>query len=415
MLTVFYDCYQVLGKVYCQNAFVSQALNNTPVESLKRREITKICYGVLDKDIELSYYLAQLSPKPPKLAIRILIKIAMYAIKYLNWQPHTVTNVTVELAKKLGKGGTAGYINAVLRNFIRVKFTLPSDEIERMSVVYSYPLFAVKLLIESYGKDTAEKIIGYDEEHSYVRFNVGVDGKRYLDDNRYEYAETVYDNLFDVKGLKINDDFYNGLFTFQSIGSVAICEHLKPCDCALDVCSAPGGKTVLACDKAKNVVAFELHEHRTQLVQSYLKRMKKDNAVVINRDSTVFNPDYENKFDQVLCDVPCSGFGTLKENPDIKLNKTSANVFELNLTQQAVLSVSSKYVKTGGRLIYSTCSVFKHENDEIVKKFLENDSDFCAVKICSKLDFLRTDYGLQFLPHLSGGAGFYVSVLEKRK
>lgn len=415
MTNIYYDSYVVLSKVYRDGAYISQALTNSQIDYNNKRLTTKICYGVLDKDVELSYYLDYLSEKRPKLAIRTLVKIAMYCLKYLNKQAHTVTNLIVELAKQLGKTGASGYINAFLHNFISEEIPLPTAKIEFLSVKYSYPKFAVEKLIKTFGFELCEKIISNDEEHTFVRFNKGVDGEQYIKDRQFDFKTTPFQNLFDVKGFKVDEDFQKGIFTFQSIGSVAICEIAKTNGDFLDCCSAPGGKAVYVSDQAKFVTCFELHSHRCELIKDYARRMGKDNISVFCRDSAVLDSAFFEKFDTVLCDVPCSGFGTVKDNPDIKLNKDESCFEGLYKDQLNILSACSNYVKVGGYLVYSTCSIFEEENDGIIEKFVKNIENFVIEEINSPLDSIKTKFGLQFLPHVSFGAGFYVCKLKRIK
>lgn len=211
--------------------------------------------------------------------------------------------------------------------------------------------------------------------------------------------------------MRLDEDFYKGIYTFQSIGSVAICDVIKSNGDVLDACAAPGGKSVLLSERCIGVTSCEIHAHRLSLIQSYAKRMGATNVTPLLADSTFFNSDFQGKFDAVLCDVPCSGFGTLSDNPDIKLKNIEFG--QLNDLQYAILQNCSKYVKRGGELVYSTCTLFKEENDYIVEKFLKNHKDFLFERIDSPLNYLRTDYGLQFLPQLSYGVGFFVCKLRK--
>lgn len=202
-----------------------------------------------------------------------------------------------------------------------------------LSLKYSYPEFAVKKLISDYGVETAEKIMSADEEFTFVRFNLDADGEGYLKSINKTYDKTPFTNLYRVKNFKLNDGFYEGLYTFQSIGSVAISEAVGSGDRLLDACSAPGGKAVYLADKFNSVVAEEVYPHRVELIKSYASRMKKYNVSAVLGDGTVINPDFINSFDCVLADVPCSGYGVVKDNPDIKLHRTEENIFELNKTQ----------------------------------------------------------------------------------
>ena len=198
MINALYDAYRVLFKVYSDGAFVKQAINDTPIEELNRAHTVKLCYGVLDKDIELSYYLSVLCDKNPKQAIRIILKESFYAIKYLKTAPYAVVDNAVELTKKLGKGGNAGFVNAVLRKFTKTQIELPKDEFGRLSVEYSYPEWLVKNLVESYGKERSVSMMSADTERTSVRFNDGTDGEKYLSDHRWSYEKTPFDNCFFV-------------------------------------------------------------------------------------------------------------------------------------------------------------------------------------------------------------------------
>ncbi|MBR2337187.1 MAG: methyltransferase domain-containing protein [Clostridia bacterium] len=408
MLTLFYDCYRILTSVYSGGAFVKQAMNDTPIEEKNRAHVTKICYGVLDKDVTLEYEMSLLCDKRPKQAVRIVLKIGMYSIKYLKTAVYAVTDNLVELIKKLGKGGIAGFVNSFLRRYSRLDYQLPSDEIKGLSIKYSYPEFAVKRLLSEYGRERAEGIMSADEERTAVRFNKGVDGKAYLEERRWNYEQTPFANTFFVNGFKRTPDFNEGVYTFQSIGSIAICNVVDGGENLLDACSAPGGKTVNLADRFSSVTAFELHPHRVELIKDYARRMKKDNVTAIQKDSSAYDEEFNEKFDAVLCDCPCSGYGVIKDNPDIKLRRTEEDINSLNQIQYGILSVCSKYVKKGGSLYYSTCSVFKSENEDICGKFLKLNPDFEEVEISSPLAHERMQRGIGFLPDTSFGAGFFI-------
>lgn len=414
MLNLFYDSYRVLSSVYSGGAFIKQALNETPIEERNRSHTTKICYGVLDKDCSLEYELSVLCDKRPKQAVRIILKIGMYSIKYLGTAVYAVTDNLVELIKKLGKGGTSGFVNAFLRKYAKTEIELPQDKVKRLSVEYSYPEFAVKRLIKDYGEERAKGIMSADTERTAVRFNKGIDGEKYLTDSRWEYQKTPFENTFFVNGFKRNADFDSGVYTFQSIGSVAICDQIEGGRKLLDACSAPGGKSVNLADKFEEVTAFELHPHRVSLIEDYKNRMGKQNVTALQKDSSVFDGEYEQSFDTVLCDCPCSGYGVIKDNPDIKLRRTDDDINNLNQTQYEILNTCAKYVKSGGYLYYSTCSVFKSENEEICGKFLKNNPNFEEVVIESKLPYERMKRGISFFPDLSYGAGFFICKFKRK-
>ena len=414
MLITFYDSYTVLSKVY-NGAFLKQAVNDTMIRESSRPHFTKICYGVLDKDITLNYIISKLCAKQPKQAIKTILKIGLYSIIYLKDAPYAVTDTCVELAKKLGKGGLSGFINAILRNYLRKDVEFPSKEkgVEYYSIKYSYPEFLVKKLIKDYGESLAEEIMSADIERTFVRFNTGENGEAYLKERGYFYELTPFSNCFVVDKFKMDDGFYQGVYTFQSVGSVAICDMIDGGDSLLDCCSAPGGKAVNLSNKFNRVVATELHPHRVELINSYKDRMKKQNITALLMDSTIFNEDFNEKFDAVLCDAPCSGTGVIKDNPDIKLRRDDKNIQELTAVQLAILKNVCKYVKKGGSLYYSTCSILKDENSNVIEKFLKTNTEFSVEEQDSKLPNVKAKYDLQFLPHISMGAGFYFVKLRK--
>ena len=400
--------------VYSEKTFIKQAINSEIIEPINKSTVIKIVYGVVENDIQLEYILSKLCSKRPKLPVRVLLKIAIYCIKFLNKAPYAVTDSAVELCKKLGKGGMSGFLNATLRAYIKnPNFEFPKDEKQALSIKYSYPLFAVNELVKDYGVQTASEIMGCDKDYNYLRFTNSVNGEEYLSSNNVVFEATPFVNCFSVKNFTREDGYYDGKYTFQSIGSVAICSLIEKGDNLLDCCAGPGGKTVFLAEKFNKVIASEVHQHRANLIKEYAERMNAKNITVVCEDSTIFNSEYSQVFDTILCDAPCSGFGVVKENPDIKLNREETNLFQLNKLQLSILNNVCKYLKKGGHLYYSTCSVFKQENDGIIKKFLSLNKDFIVEKISSPLEHLPTEFGLQFLPNISLGAGFYVCKMRK--
>lgn len=414
MTVLFYECYVVLRKIYTDKTYIKQALLSPEILEKDRAKVTKIVYGVVEKDIELEYIISKLCQKKPKNSVKIIIKIALYNIKYLNKTPFSVTDASVSLLKKMGKGANAGFVNALLRNFSTAKIEYPSDKQEYISVKYSYPLFAVKKLVKKYGLEKTENILNGFVSNTCIRFSKNVNGEEYLIKNNFKFSKTPFENVFIVNGFKMQEDFYNGFYTFQSLGSVAICDNVESGEKLLDCCSAPGGKAVNLSEKFKEVVACELHEHRVELIKSYVKRMKVTNVKVLQKDATEFCLEFLNAFDAVLCDCPCSGLGVVKDNPDIILSRTEDNVRKLNDIQLKIINNCSKYVKKGGYLYYSTCSILSEENENIIQKFLENNEDFIEVKINSKLNGNAEEYGVTYLPDISDGAGFYCCRLKRK-
>ncbi len=412
MINYFYDCYTILNKVYSEKTFIKQAIASSFIEEKNRALTIKTCYGVLDKDIELSYYISKLTEKSPKLTIRTVLKIAMYAIKYLQKKEYAVTKNAVELVKKLGKGGTSGFVNAFLRKFIKTEIPLPKNKIDYLSIKYSYPKFALLELVEQYGFDRVEKIISAENLNTCLSF-YDIDGEKYLNNLGLTFEKTPFDNVFLVKNFVRNADYDKGLYTYQALGSVAICDVIEPCEQLLDCCAAPGGKSIRLSYKCKNVTSWDIHPHRVDLIKDYILRMARTNIKAEVKDAKEFDQNLIEKFDAVLVDAPCSGLGVLNDNPDIKLNREVDNVISLNKEQISILKNVSKYVKKGGFLYYSTCSILSSENIAIINAFMSDINGFKICKIDSKLaheDVFGTNL---FLPDISGGLGFFVAKLKR--
>ncbi len=403
MTNPFYDPYRVLTKVYAEGAHLKIALAETAME--ERARTVKTVYGVLENDGYLSLCIRTFAPKRPKQPVRIVLKIALYALIFLNKPRYAVTDSAVGLLKEIGKGGLAGFANAFLRNFDQTKVILPAGD-EGLAVKYNFPQFAVARLKAQYG-DRAEAILAARSHGVSVRFVRGME--RYLGQ---PHEDTPFENLKIFPNFVRDEGFFAGDYTFQSVGSVAVCSVVEPCESLLDACAAPGGKSVLLAEKCGSVTACELHAHRVRLIQSYTARMGAENVTALQKDSAVFDPKWEEKFDAVLVDAPCSGLGTVAENPDLALRKREEDLAGLTALQHAILSNCARYLKRGGALYYATCSVLEEENDGGVCRFLQ-DAPFRTEQTDCPLPHEKTAYGLQFLPDAAYGAGFYVAKMRK--
>lgn len=407
------DPYIVLSKVYSGGKYFKQALAETAVEPANKGRTVAICYGVLERDIYLNYIISANTQKAPKAAIRLVLKIALYILEYLNIKDYAVVDNAVELVKKLGKGGAAGFVNAFLRSYKVPQ--LPEQADERLSVVASVPLWLAKIIRRTY-KAEAEVILNDRPLGVCVRFERNAEEyiARCDDDSNPPPVHTPFDNVYIFKHFVRDEGFFAGDYTFQSVGSIAICAAICGGERLLDMCAAPGGKSVLLSKKFKEVTSCELHPHRVELIKAYCNRMGVCNVIPVCADGTVFNPAYEGVYDAVLVDAPCSGTGVINENPDIKLNRKEEDISSLMATQAALLNNAAKYVKAGGKLYYSTCSILPQENDTAAHNFLEGHPNFGLAIPQSPLNHKTTKYGLQFLPHISLGAGFYLTCFERK-
>lgn len=404
-----YDPYQILTKIYSEGAHLKQAIADTYIEEINRARTVKIVYGVLENDLYFDFCIRHYAPKAPKLAVRTLLKISLYMLLFMDKPRYMVTDSAVELCKKLGKSGVSGFVNAFLRRFSREEAdsSLPKGD-EGAAIRLSWPLWAFGKLRREYGA-RAESIAAAKSAGVSVRFEKNEE--KYLSK---KHIDAPFPHMYLFEHFSRDEGYDEGDYTFQSVGSAAICDVIEPCGEFLDACAAPGGKSVLLSKKCGRVTAFELHAHRVELIRRYRERMGAKNVFEQQRDSSVFCPEYEEKFDGVLCDVPCSGFGTVSENPDVKLFRKETDFSSLKETQGKILSACSRYVRAGGTLYYSTCSVFGEENDEIVGEFLKANPDFERAEADSPLPHERKKFGLQFLPDQAFGAGFYVAKLRRK-
>ena len=407
-----YDPFQILTKIYSDGAHVKQAIADTYIEEQYRSRTVKIVYGVLENDGYFDFCIRHYAPKAPKLAVRIVLKIALYMLIHMEKKRYMVTDCAVTLCKKLGKSGVSGFVNAFLRRFDKeeVEKAIPGGKAGE-AIRASYPAYAYEMLKKEYGA-RAQAIACAKSSGVSVRFpkDKAIAAENYLEKT---HIKTPFAGNYIFENFVRDEGFDEGKYTFQSVGSIAICDVVEACENMLDACAAPGGKSVLLAEKCGKVTSFELHEHRVELIRSYKTRMGRANVVEMQKDSAVFDEAYVETFDGVLCDVPCSGYGTVSENPDVKLFRKPEDFKALHAAQRDILSTCSRYVKKGGALYYSTCSLFQCENDEIVGEFLKTHTEFSLEEITSPLGHEKKKFGLQFLPDAAYGAGFYVAKLRK--
>lgn len=419
MNNAFLKSFQVLSDVYQNRAFSGIALNKALryCSTKDKALITKIVYGVLDSNIRLEYIISKYIRKMPKDATLICLKIGVYCLENLSIPTYAVVNDAAELSKFSEDRRIVGFVNATLKNIaatIEEFDDYPQDEIERLSVQYSYPEWALRKLVKDYGLEIAKKIVCFPlEERATVRISKQI-SPLFFEQHGCDVESTLFDDAIYVKG-KLPD--FNDCFTTQSLSSMAISRI-----CAnglgesfLDCCSAPGGKAIYVkqlCGSA-NVVACDIHEHRVELIKQYAARMGVDIETHCLDMSVLYQP-FVNVFDTVLCDAPCSGFGVLNNHPDIKLFRENKDISELMKLQYAILSNCANYVKVGGRLIYSTCTVFDNENGQNIRKFLKEHTNFVYDKIAlPQFELANNQPYYQFLPYKDGVQGFFVAVLKR--
>ena len=391
---------------------------------------TRLVYGTLEENVKIDHILSLLIEKKPQKSVLTLLKIGTYALLNLSDVPKfAIVSECVEVAKSNGKGGASGFINAVLKKVADGKYSLPKESDENyLSVTYSKPQWFCDKLEKQYGKEVARIILSAKSttlEHIRINSRMATesDVEFLLKKNKTDFKKS------DVGGyiVKANDAvrhmFDKGLVTFQSPSSILSVKALGVTDGAqiLDICSAPGGKAVYMselCPHGK-VVACDLYPHRVALIQKYKNRMHTPNVKAVQADACVLNDEWKNTFDFVLCDAPCSCLGTFKKHPDVFLNKDESCISELAATQRQILENAAKYLKVSGAMVYSTCTLFEEENENVVHDFLEKNVDFVLEHISGleKIDggkYLDNKGMIQILPH-DEYDGFFIAKIRRVK
>lgn len=412
-------CYELLSAVIKDNAFSGIELDEKLVlieDEKDRAYITKVFYGVLDKYVQFDYIISALCDKKPKVSVSILLKMGLYLQKYMSVPDYASVNKIVELAKSIGKGGAGGFINAVLRKVKSFDYDTLSA-LDKICFDASYPKWLVNLLKSEYGEQFAKSIMGGDCENlTHIR--------RCDKNIKKSEWESLYGNLSpDVYnlGYYVTHSTLASLkrehYTIQSLSSMlavyAYAEGLSEKGKVLDLCSAPGGKAVFLNEIGNyDITACDIHPHRVELVKKYATRL----GASINTsvaDATVFDSKNEGAYDCVICDVPCSGIGVVGSKPDILLNRTFDDVIALTKIQKAILSIGARYVKVGGYINYSTCTVIKKENDNVVLEFLKENDNFILVPVKTKFFISDDSNFIRFFPSAQGLDGFFIAKMQR--
>lgn len=421
--------YDILKNIYINKSFSSIELNkHLSSLNVSNALVTKIVYGVLENDILLEHYIKQFYTKKPKENLVVLFKIGAYVSQFLNSIPNfALVNELVNLAKKTDKS-LAGFANATLKNIVNGKIEIKANnEIEYLSIKHSYPKFLVEILVKDYSLEFVKELLNTNlTTLTHIRINPDVTTK-----NNFE--EQLKQNEIYYQPSKINNAFYvnyEQLLKVQSlqkhyvvlgITSMNLIDYINLKDNAnvFDACASPGGKSLYLAQKFKNanIIAGELYEHRVKLIENLIHKYNVKNITAIKNDATQFKEEFENKFDVVICDVPCSGIGVVSKKPDILLNRKKEDIKNLVKLQNDILNTCSKYVKPGGELYYSTCTILKQENQEVVYNFLKKNNNFELAKLFNQnnINCLNENNMLTFLPNISNTEGFFIAKLIKRE
>ncbi|MBV7271939.1 16S rRNA (cytosine(967)-C(5))-methyltransferase RsmB [Clostridium thailandense] len=389
---------EILQKGAFSNIVLGKELNRSNLNDKDRALATEIVYGTLKYkytiDTMLNYFIKS---DLEKMDIDILniLRISFYQMVYLDKIPEfAIVNEAVELAKRNSIKGSR-LVNGVLRNYLRNKDVDYAKNIksnmEVLSFKYSFPKWMVKLFINQYGSECSERILGGLNMVPGITVrvnNLKIDYEeawKQLEQNGYDIEEGKIcpEAIVITKGRNIEDNplFVDGLITVQdeSAMMVAPSMDLQEEITVLDLCSAPGGKTCHIAEIMNNtgeVFAFDIHASKLPLIKENAKRLGINNVNYDVLDATRYEMKYKEKADRVLIDVPCSGLGIIRKKPEIKWNKNTNDTKELVEIQRKIMVNASKYVKPGGKLIYSTCTLNKDENEENIKWFIKNHSEF---------------------------------------
>lgn len=417
--------YLTLMDVESKKAYSNLALNHQIKVNKPNSEafIREVVYGVLEHKLTLDYYIDQLvkdgieSMRNQELTI---IRMGMYQLSYMDSVPeYAAVNESVVLAKKYCKS-KAGLVNGVLREYLnkKIQLRLPEqdeDLIRYLSIKYSYAPWIVEKWLDYYSEDFVEKLLaaGNERPPMTIRLNwlkiMKSDLIKQLKDRGYEVEPgKICENALYVKGSKLLDTelYKNGLFSVQDESSMLVAEKLDPKqgDLIMDVCAAPGGKTTAIAERMNNtgkIIASDIYRRKLDIVDKEAKRLGIENIETRSWDATRVDSTMVQKADKVLVDAPCSGLGVIRRKPEIKYKELNAEMESLPKKQLTILTSSSSYVKPGGTLVYSTCTINPEENEKVVTAFLKKNRSFTKVE--------RT----LLLPNVNGTDGFFICVMKK--
>lgn len=429
--------YEILLKIEVDKAFSNLAIDSAVKmynpDSTDCAFISRLVYGVIERKITLDYVVSRhLSNPAKKMKPEVLTALRMgtYQILFMD-KVHSgaAVNESVKLVKANKCEFAAGLVNAVLRKISQNDLEADGDltETQKFSVDYSVPEELVKFMIHHYGKENAESFFktSLQPKEITVRVNTLKTTAEKLKILLQGEGVSVFDTYL-PDALRIESDravynldcFKNGLFHVEDLSSQLCVEALELFDgaSAVDVCAAPGGKSFTAAEYMNNngvLYSCDVYEQRTELIKQGAQRLGIENIIPIVNDATVFNGNLP-EADRVLCDVPCSGLGIIGKKPEIKYKRLDDTKSLLPIQMQ-ILKTSSKYVKHGGRLVYSTCSVNPNENRRICDRFLEENPEFVSVKVLPRIE--RTvdegDY-LTLFPHKNNCDGFFIAAFVRK-
>lgn len=374
------------------------------LDKSSRGFITRLYEGTIEKRLYLDFIIDGYSKTPVKKMkpiIMLLLEMAVYQLFFMDRVPDSAAiNEAVKLAKKRGLTGLSGFVNGVLRNIARNKenIALPDknkDLIQYLEIKYSTPRTVVEYLIKDYGNEEAEAILEAFEEKRPLVARATKNREELIKKLDAEGVRVSTDTIFpeslkilELDSLSYLESFEEGDFVIQDESSQFIGKivGLPKGARVLDLCAAPGGKSLLFAEmeEVDEIISCDITESKTELIEDNVRRIGTDKIRTKVNDASLYNPDFLDGFDLVICDLPCSGLGVMGRKRDIKYNVSRDKIRELAILQKKILENAVRYVKKGGRLIYSTCTMTKAENEENFT-FISEFKGFSAVDFSDKI------------------------------
>lgn len=411
------------------------------LEKRERAFITRVTEGTLENMIQIDYIIERFSTvsvADMKLVIRTILRMSVYQLKFMDSVPDSaVCNEGVKLAQRKGFYSLKGFVNGVLRsvarNMDKVAYPQAQEQpLAYLSVMYSMPEWILQQWLEVYDFETVEKICKatHRERLTSIRCNLDKASKEEIIDSLKKQEITVREvpyldyalEIGNYNYMKAVEAFKKGWFQVQDVSSMLVAEIAAPQwgDYCIDVCAAPGGKSLHLADMLRGsgyVEARDLTDYKVGLMQENIERIGNINMSARIMDATVFDPESVEKADVLLADVPCSGLGVMGKKADIKYKMTPAKQGEIVKLQRKILDTVQSYVKKGGVLVYSTCTIAPAENQYNIKWFLENYPfrlESIDPYICGELQGKTTQAGyIQLLPGINESDGFFIARLKR--
>ena len=399
---------KILYRIEKEGAYSNIALdeeiknNRNNLNEKDKGIITEIVYGTITWKLTLDEIIRKYSRiRLKKISIWILniLRMGIYQIIFLDKIPKSAAvNECVNLAKRYGHKSSSNFVNAILRKVEKSDYEelqKIENDIERISKTTSMPEWIIEELLKGNSPDVVSKICKNSNKRPKVciRVNKLKTSKEILKENFRRKNIIAKDGVIEdflvldkIKNIESLKEFKNGEFTVQdeAAGLVPLILEPKEKETILDACSSPGGKTTYMAEMMNNkgrILAWDIHSHRTKLVEETARRLGLNIIETKINDATIYDEKYKETFDKILLDVPCLGIGVLKRKPDIKWQRKKEDIQEISKIQNNILETCSRYLKKGGELVYSTCSILKEENEEIIERFLEENKEFKIVKI----------------------------------